>query len=102
MSIINEFSINPDYLFGKDDQMVRSDVRKPVTYSGMPQVVAVNATGNENVVYVPIKARAGRVNISVSMKCWLRDMRDMRDTDRAPCLGQGGMTDEYVALNSQG
>lgn len=62
MSIINEFSINPDYLFGKDDQMVRSDVRKPVTYSGMPQVVAVNATGNENVVYVPIKARAGYLN----------------------------------------
>ena len=27
MSIINEFSINPDYLFGKDDQMVRSGVR---------------------------------------------------------------------------
>ena len=28
----------------------------------MPQVVAVNATGNENVVYVPIKARAGYLN----------------------------------------
>jgi hypothetical protein len=59
MSIINEFDINPDYLFGKDDQMIRSDVRKPATYSGMPQVVAVNPSGNENVVYVPIKARAG-------------------------------------------
>jgi len=62
MSIINEFDINPDYLFGKDDQMIRSDVRKPATYSGMPQVVAVNPSGNENVVYVPIKARAGYLN----------------------------------------
>ncbi len=63
MSIINEFDINPDYLFGKDDQMVRiEDERKPATYSGMPQVVAVNPSGNENVVYVPIKARAGYLN----------------------------------------
>jgi len=62
MSIINEFNINPDYLFGKDDRMIRSDIRKPATYSGMPQVVAVNPTGNENVVYVPIKARAGYLN----------------------------------------
>jgi hypothetical protein len=62
MSIINEFDINPDYLFGKDDHMIRSDVKKPATYSGMPQVVAVNPSGNENVVYVPIKARAGYLN----------------------------------------
>jgi hypothetical protein len=62
MSIINEFDINPDYLFGKDDQMIRSDVKKSATYSGMPQVIAVNPTGNENVVYVPIKARAGYLN----------------------------------------
>lgn len=62
MSIINEFDINPDYLFGKDDQMRRSENKKPATYSGMPQVVAVNPSGNENVVYVPIKARAGYLN----------------------------------------
>ncbi len=62
MSIIDEFNINPDYLFGKDEQMIRAEVHKTQTYSGMPQVVAVNPTGNENVVYVPIKARAGYLN----------------------------------------
>lgn len=62
MSIINEFEINPDYLFGKDDQMIRTETAKAQTYSGMPQVVAVNPSGNENVVYVPIKARAGYLN----------------------------------------
>ncbi len=62
MSIIDEFNINPDYLFGKDDQMIRSEVQKSQTYSGMPQVVAVNPSGHENVVYVPIKARAGYLN----------------------------------------
>ena len=62
MSIINEFNINPDYLFGKDTQMIRSEASRPTVYSGVPQVVAVNPTGNENVVYVPIKARAGYLN----------------------------------------
>ena len=62
MSIINEFDINPDYLFGKDEQMVKTETLKPQTYSGIPQVVAVNPSGNENVVYVPIKARAGYLN----------------------------------------
>lgn len=59
MSVINEFDINPDYLFGKDEQMLRTESAKTQTYSGMPQVIAVNPSGNENVVYVPIKARAG-------------------------------------------
>lgn len=62
MSIINEFDINPDYLFGKHDQMIRRESENTATYSGMPQVIAVNPTGNENVVYVPIKARAGYLN----------------------------------------
>jgi len=62
MSIIDEFDINPDYLFGKDDQMIRTETSKSQTYSGMPQVIAVNPSGNENVVYVPIKARAGYLN----------------------------------------
>ncbi|MFY0630528.1 MAG: S24 family peptidase [Flavobacteriaceae bacterium] len=59
MAIINEFEINPDYLFGKDEHMIREKGTGVQTYSGMPQVVAVNQTGNENVIYVPIKARAG-------------------------------------------
>jgi hypothetical protein len=62
MSVINEFDINPDYLFGKDEQMLRTESAKIQTYSGMPQVIAVNPSGNENVVYVPIKARAGYLN----------------------------------------
>jgi phage repressor protein C with HTH and peptisase S24 domain len=62
MAIIKEFDIDPDYLFGKSTQMLRVEVEKSHTYSGIPQVIAVNQTGNENVVYVPIKARAGYLN----------------------------------------
>ena len=39
--------------------MLKSEVTETQTYSGMPQVVAVNQTGDENVIYVPVKARAG-------------------------------------------
>lgn len=59
LSIIETFKINPDYLFGQSDVMLKTDVPQSQTYSGMPQVVAVNQTGEENVIYVPIKARAG-------------------------------------------
>lgn len=58
-AIIETFNINPDYLFGKSDTMIKSEVAINPTYSGMPQVIAVNQTGNENVIYVPVKARAG-------------------------------------------
>lgn len=58
-AIIDEFNINPDYLFGKSDVMLKQDVAKIQTYSGVPQVVAVNQNDEENVVYVPVKARAG-------------------------------------------
>lgn len=58
-AIIEEFNINPDYLFGKSDVMLKQDVAKIQTYSGVPQVVAVNQNDEENVVYVPVKARAG-------------------------------------------
>jgi len=58
-SIINEFDINPDYLFGKSSQLFKSSKPELQTYAGIPQVVAVNQEGEENVVYVPIKARAG-------------------------------------------
>jgi hypothetical protein len=61
-AIIEEFDINPDYLFGKSNHMLKSDVAEIQTYSGMPQVVAVNPSGNENIVYVPAKARAGYLN----------------------------------------
>lgn len=58
-AIIDEFQINPDYLFGKSNVMLKSDVALTPTYSGIPQVIAVNQSGDENVVYVPAKARAG-------------------------------------------
>ncbi|WP_408041837.1 XRE family transcriptional regulator [Tenacibaculum litopenaei] len=61
-AIINEFNINPDYLFGKSDQMLKSEVTSPTSYSGMPQVVSVNPQGHENIIYVPIQARAGYLN----------------------------------------
>ena len=58
-AIIDEFNINPDYLFGKSDIMIRQEIVDTPTYSGIPQVVAVNDTGDENIVFVPTKARAG-------------------------------------------
>lgn len=58
-AIIEAFDVNPDFLFGKSTTMLKSDVKDNQTYSGMPQVIAVNQTGDENVVYVPVKARAG-------------------------------------------
>ena len=61
-AIINEFNINPDYLFGKSEVMLTSEIKNSPTYSGVPQVVAVNNSGNENIIYVPIQARAGYLN----------------------------------------
>ncbi len=58
-AIIEEFNINPDYLFGRSTVMLKDDVSLIQTYSGVPQVIAVNQDNEENVVYVPIKARAG-------------------------------------------
>ncbi|MEO1030820.1 MAG: S24 family peptidase [Bacteroidota bacterium] len=58
-AIIDTFDINPDFLFGKSSTMLKSDVSNNQTYSGMPQVIAVNEIGEENVVYVPVQARAG-------------------------------------------
>jgi hypothetical protein len=58
-AIINEFDINPDYLFGKSSVMLRSEISNTPTYSGMPKVISTTPDGKENVVYVPAKARAG-------------------------------------------
>ncbi len=58
-AIINEFEINPDYLFGKSEHMLRSEIEHAPTYAGVPQVVSVDQQGDENVVYVPVQARAG-------------------------------------------
>ncbi|WP_299363655.1 S24 family peptidase [Winogradskyella sp.] len=61
-AIIDTFDINPAFLFGKSSVMIRANVPNNPTYSGMPKVIAVNETGDENVVYVPVQARAGYLN----------------------------------------
>jgi len=58
-SIIQEFNIDPEFLFGNNNTVVKKKDTNPKTYDGVPQVIAVNQQGDENVVYVPIKARAG-------------------------------------------
>ncbi len=58
-SIINEFKINPDYLFGISDSMIKDNKSYNIGYAGTPQVVSANSEGNENIVFVPTQARAG-------------------------------------------
>nr|WP_321221337.1 S24/S26 family peptidase [uncultured Psychroserpens sp.] len=58
-AIIDEFEINPDFLFGKSSVMLKSESTSIQTYSGMPKVISTTPEGEENVVYVPAKARAG-------------------------------------------
>ncbi|WP_040279569.1 S24 family peptidase [Psychroserpens damuponensis] len=58
-AIIDEFDINPDYLFGKSTVLLKSNIVNTPTYSGMPKVVTTTPDGEENVVFVPVKARAG-------------------------------------------
>jgi len=62
LAIINEFDINPDYLFGKSDIMLTSEVKPIQTYSGMPQVISTTPEGHENVIFISTKARAGYLN----------------------------------------
>lgn len=60
MSIINEFDINPDYLFGKSQHMLKSEINQSnKTYAGMPQVISTDTNGNENIIFVSQKAQAG-------------------------------------------
>lgn len=60
MSIINEFDINPDYLFGKSQHMLKPEVNTSNgTYAGMPQVISTNTNGDENIIFVSQKAQAG-------------------------------------------
>ncbi|MDG5491053.1 LexA family transcriptional regulator [Psychroserpens sp. SPM9] len=62
LAIIDEFDINPDYLFGKSTSMLKSEHPKTPTYSGIPKVISTTPDGDENVIYVPSKARAGYLN----------------------------------------
>ncbi|MFK7781554.1 XRE family transcriptional regulator [Psychroserpens sp.] len=62
LAIIDVFDINPDYLFGKSDVMLTSEIKTVPTYSGIPQVISTTTEGEENVVLVSTKARAGYLN----------------------------------------
>lgn len=62
LAIINEFNINSDYLFGKSDTMLTSEITPIPTYSGMPHVISTTSEGKENVIFVSTKARAGYLN----------------------------------------
>jgi len=62
LAIIDTFDINPNYLFGKSDLMLTSEIIPIPTYSGIPQVVSTTSEGKENVVYISTKARAGYLN----------------------------------------
>jgi len=46
---------------GQKDMVLRGAfAQKPETgYSGMPKVITVDSGGNDNIIYVPVKARAG-------------------------------------------
>ncbi|WCO01692.1 XRE family transcriptional regulator [Psychroserpens ponticola] len=62
LAIIDTFDINPDYLFGKSDIMLTSEINPIPTYSGIPQVISTTSEGKENVVFVTTRARAGYLN----------------------------------------
>ena len=62
LAIIDEFDINPDYLFGRSDIMLTSEITTIPTYSGIPQVVSTTSEGEKNMVFVSTKARAGYLN----------------------------------------
>jgi len=63
MAIIKEFDINPDYLFGKSQHMLNIETETSnQTYAGIPQVVSADTKGDENIVFVSQKARAGYLN----------------------------------------
>lgn len=62
LAIIDTFDINPDYLLGKSEVMLSSEIKSIPTYSGIPHVVSTSSEGRENIVLVSTKARAGYLN----------------------------------------
>src|SRR4051812_10753538 len=66
----NYFGVTMDELLSKNltaeaksndkDLMLRAAYsRKNQAFSGVPRVIAVDNSGNDNIIYVPVKARAG-------------------------------------------
>jgi transcriptional regulator with XRE-family HTH domain len=74
-SLANYFGVTVDDLLSKNLEEDKDDNNKSMEkdmmlravfpsapkneYSGMPRIITVDAAGNDNVVYVPVKARAG-------------------------------------------
>ncbi len=49
-----------DLLISREkDQMLKAAFTENVGYSGIPRIITVDSSGNDNIVYVPVKARAG-------------------------------------------
>jgi transcriptional regulator with XRE-family HTH domain len=71
MIFANHFGITVDHLLSKNmEDIIRSGEKDIVLtgafapkpqqgYNGMPRVVTVDNSGNDNIIYVPVKARAG-------------------------------------------
>ncbi|MEN8122184.1 MAG: LexA family transcriptional regulator [Bacteroidota bacterium] len=55
MKLLQEFNINPLWLYGKSDKKYLN----PNTIDVMPKVITVDNTGNENILMVNAKAAAG-------------------------------------------
>jgi transcriptional regulator with XRE-family HTH domain len=70
LTFANYFGVTMDELLSKNltaeaksndkDLMLRAAyTRKNQAFSGVPRVIAVDNSGNDNIIYVPVKARAG-------------------------------------------
>ena len=65
----NFYGVTLDMLLSKNlskDSIIDSDIPKTniktIPFSGMPRIITVDQGGNDNIIYVPVKARAGYLN----------------------------------------
>ena len=70
MNIISHFGISADMLLSRNltkegyvpGSPMTPSVKPGVGYSQMPKVITVDSRGNDNILFVPVKARAGYLN----------------------------------------
>ena len=60
-NIINQCKINTDYLFGTSDTVFTYENTNK-NQLGMPKVITINDSGEENVSFIGVQARAGYLN----------------------------------------
>jgi len=65
----NFYGVTLDMLLSKNlskESIIDSDIPKTniktIPFSGMPRIITVDQGGNDNIIYVPVKARAGYLN----------------------------------------